>query len=98
MFGHKKKELDKPPVAQEEGAFEILRVWGGDNLPQQYSLNTTWDDPGAWGLMLVDIARHTAKAYENTGSVTEQEALARIKQLIDAEWETPTDEPEQIKE
>jgi len=50
MFGRKAIELEKPPLSRDAGAFEILRVWGGDNLPQQYSLKTVWGDPGAWGL------------------------------------------------
>ena len=58
MFSRSNNELEKPPISREQGAFEILRVWGGKDLPQQYALNTTWDDPGAWGLLLVDIARH----------------------------------------
>lgn len=57
------KELKKPPISKEEGAFEILRVWSGESLPLQVSLKTTWEDPGVWGLLLVDIARHAAKAY-----------------------------------
>lgn len=97
MFSRSNNELKKPPVSREKGALEILRVWGGKNLPQQYALNTTWDDPGAWGLLLVDVARHAAKAYASTGSINEQEALSRIKQLLDAEWSSPTDDPEQIK-
>ena len=97
MFSRSNNELEKPPVSREKGAFEILRVWGGKNLPQQYALNTTWDDPGAWGLLLVDVARHAAKAYASTGGINEQEALSRIKQLLDAEWGSPTDDPEQIK-
>ena len=97
MFGHTKNELEKPPIAREKGAAEILRAWGGTNLPQQYSLNTTWEDPGAWGLLLVDVARHAAKAYGNAGRITEQEALSRIKQILEAEWGAPTDEPKQVK-
>jgi hypothetical protein len=50
VFGRSKNELDKPPVAREDGAVEILRVWGVENLPQQYSLLLTWEDPAAWGI------------------------------------------------
>ena len=96
MFAKSKNELEKPPIASERNAFEILRVWAGKDLPQQYSLHTTWDDPGAWGLLLVDIARHTAKAYANLGDYSEREALERIRQLFDAEWESPTDVPEEL--
>jgi hypothetical protein len=96
MFGRSNKDLERPPISQERDSFELLRVWGGTNLPQQYAIRTTWDDPGAWGLLLVDIARHAAKAYGSAGQTTEQEALSRIKQLFDAEWSSPTDEPENI--
>ena len=47
--------------------------------------------------MLVDIARHVAKAYENTGDLSEEAALKRIKELFDAEWASPTDTPLQVK-
>ena len=97
MFGRNNNELDKPPVAREKRAAEILRVWSGDNLPQQYSLRTTWDDPGAWGLLLVDIARHAAKAYSEAGAMTESAALSRIRELFDAEWSAPTDVPERLE-
>lgn len=96
IFGRKQNELQKPPISREPGSFEILRVWSGENLSQQYALNTTWDDPGAWGLVLADIARHVAKAYGRGGETSEQEALLRIKQLFDAEWCSPTDEPEEL--
>jgi len=96
VFGRAKNELDKPPVAREDGAVEILRVWGGENLPQQYSLLPTWEDPAAWGMLLVDIARHAAKAYSDTGGMSEAEALARLKAGSDVECGTPTDAPVQL--
>jgi hypothetical protein len=96
MNNHFSTELAKPPIALEKGAVEILRVWGGKNLPQQCSLNTTWDDPGAWGLLLADIARHAAKAYTISIGMAEQKALSRMKQLFDAEWNNPTDLTKQV--
>ena len=97
MLGRSNNELDKPPVARERGAAEILRVWGGNSLPQQYSLRTTWEDPGGWGLLLVDVARHAARAYSASGAMTESDALSRIKALFDAEWSSPTDSPARIE-
>lgn len=96
MFGRSDNELSKPPIAHDKRGVEILRVWGGKDLPQQLSLRTTWDDPGAWGLLLVDIARHVAQAYSETGDVTASDALARIKAGFDAEWGSPTDVPERL--
>ncbi|WP_425595663.1 DUF5076 domain-containing protein [Nitrosomonas europaea] len=54
-------------------------------------------DPGAWGLMLADIARHAAKAYGAGGRTTEADALGRIKEILDAEWSSPIDDPFQVK-
>ena len=96
MFGRAKNELEKPPLARQDGAVEILRAWGGKDLPQQYSLLLTWEDPAAWGMLLVDIARHAAKAYSAAGGISEAEALARLKAGFDVEWGVATDAPEQI--
>jgi hypothetical protein len=97
MLESKRNELNAPPISNEASAFEVLRVWAGSNQPQQVSLRTTWPDPAAWGLMLVDIARHASKAYADGDAIRGQEVLARIKQAFDAEWQAPTDEAEQIK-
>ena len=85
FFRGPKSELDPPPISKESGAREILRVWGGPNLPQQFALNTTWSDAAAWGILLSDIARHAAKAYAGD-KYTEQEALLRIREGLNAEW------------
>jgi len=88
--------LDPPPIAQaNSSAVEVLRVWAAPGSPQQLTLRTTWKDPGAWGLMLVDIARHAAQAYGNEGQ-DPKIVLARIRELFDAEWTQPTDAPEDI--
>ena len=96
MFAKSNNGLAKPPIADEKEALEFLRVWGGPDLPQQYVVETNWDDPGAWGLLLVDVARHVAKAYDGSHGINRSDALKRIKQVFDAEWSSPTDAPEQI--
>jgi Domain of unknown function (DUF5076) len=86
------RELDPPPISRAHAqAVEVLRVWAVPDGPQQLTLVTTWDDPGAWGLLLVDIARHAAQAYARNG-VERDRAIARIKDLFDAEWSRPTTE------
>ena len=88
--------LDPPPIAMTDAnAVEVLRVWALPGSPQQLTLRTTWKDAGAWGLMLVDVARHAAKAYASEG-LDPKVVLARIRELFDAEWEKPTDEPKTI--
>jgi predicted transcriptional regulator len=44
-----------------------------------------------WGLLLVDIARHAARAYARETSYTEAEALARVVDMFEAEIARPTD-------
>ena len=74
---------------------EILRVWAVPGEAQQLVLKTSWTEPGAWGLLLADVARHAAKAYANEGR-NEAEVLVRIRQFLDAEFSSPTDIPRQI--
>lgn len=97
MFGKKQDQraLAPPPIASESSAVEVLRAWAAPGTPQQLTLRVVWGDPGAWGLMLIDIARHAANAYENEGH-NREEALNRIRELWDAEWVNPTDDARDI--
>ncbi len=81
-----------PDAARRDAkSFELLRVWVANN-GQHVSLRTgVWDDPAAWGIMLVDLARHVAAAYEQTEGRDLGEVLARLKAGFDAEWTTATD-------
>lgn len=82
--------LPVPPVAQANpAARETLRVWVSPDDGTQVVLSTTWKDPAAWGILLVDVARHAAKAYAREGHDPD-EALMRIRELWDAEWSEPT--------
>jgi hypothetical protein len=87
-------ELPVPPAAKaDRSAKELVRVWAAGG-GQHVSLATgLWSDPGAWGLLLVDLARHIANAYEQTEGRDSTEVLARIRDAFEAEWQAPTDEP-----
>jgi hypothetical protein len=50
-----------------------------------------FDEPDMWGLILVDIARHAARAYARENACTEDEALTRIVDMFEAEIARPTD-------
>jgi len=91
----KKRQLPIPPIAEESpDAVEVARVWVADGS-QHVSLATgLWPDPGAWGLLLVDLARHIARAYEQTNGPDSHDALLLIRRAFDAEWDSPTDQPE----
>ena len=97
MFGRKvTRELELPPIASANSkSVEVLRVWAAPGEPQQLVLKTTWKEPGAWGLMLAEIARHAANASANEGR-DRTEVLARIREMLDAEFLAPTDEPKQL--
>ena len=98
MFGQRvnKNSLEVPPLADENSAaVEVLRVWAAPGAPQQLTLRTTWNDPGAWGLLMVDVARHAAQAYKAEGR-DPSEVLAKIRKLWDAEWSNPTDDARNI--
>ena len=89
------KELPIPPVG--ERCRELVRVWAGDGSVHVSLSPDVWDDPGPWGILLADLARHLANAYAARG-VAEEKTLARIKSAFDAEWSTPTDVPRQTPE
>lgn len=85
-------ELKPPPLAALPDAKEVLRVWAAHGSPQQFTLQPTWEDPAAWGLLLSDLARHVAKAYAAQG-LSEAQAFERIVAGLQAELSNPTDLP-----
>ena len=98
MFGKRsnRKDLKLPPIAETDPkAVEILRVWTTPGGPQQLTLRTMWSDAGAWGVLLVDIARHASLAYANEGK-DPRVVLERIRELFEVEWANPTDKPQDI--
>jgi hypothetical protein len=50
-----------------------------------------FEEPDMWGLLLVDLARHAARAYACESAMSEEEALDRILDMFEAEIERPTD-------
>ena len=87
-------ELPIPPVAgKDRKAVEIARIWGAKGAQHVTIRTETWDDPAAWGIMLVDLAKHAANAYAEDEGLDAELVLARIKEGFDAEWGHATDEP-----
>ena len=88
------KELPIPPAAVgSSSARELARVWAADGN-QHVSLEVgVWEDPAAWGLFLVDLARHVSVAYQQTQGLDPSSTLERIRAALDAEWGAPTDSP-----
>jgi hypothetical protein len=89
MAGPKEQPLP-PDVMGRDDAIEVLRAFvldGGLSIAFQRA----FEEPDMWGLLLVDIARHAARAYSRESSHTEEEALARIVDMFEAEIARPTD-------
>jgi AcrR family transcriptional regulator len=79
-----------PDVADREDATEVLRAFvldGGLSI----AFTRAFEDPAMWGLLLVDIARHAARAYGRESEYSENEALSRIVEMFEAEIARPTD-------
>jgi hypothetical protein len=83
--------LTVPPFVQETGGTEVLRAFVDGQNGLSISLQSAFEDPRIWGLLLVDVARHVARAYARQEEFSEDEALDRIRAMFDAEWDRPTD-------
>ena len=73
-----------------DDATEVLRAFvvdGGLSI----AFTRAFEEPDMWGLLLVDIARHAARAYARESAYTEDEALARVVEMFEAEIARPTD-------
>lgn len=79
-----------PAVRTASNAMEMARIWLADGDQHVVLSPNLWKDPAAWGLMLVDLARHVASAYESQGH-DRAAVLQRIREAFEAEWGHPTD-------
>jgi hypothetical protein len=46
---------------------------------------------GAWGILVVDVARHVSRIYVERYPRGDRAALEEIRRLFDAEWDRPAD-------
>jgi hypothetical protein len=85
------KEQPIPPDAlANPEAVEVLRAFvvdGGLSI----AFTRAFDDPSTWGMLLVDVARHAARAFAKEGVMSEEEALERIADMFAAELIDVTD-------
>jgi|SRR5262249_41160233 len=85
-------ELPIPlPAASDLGALELARVWLSGDSTQIALLPELWDDPATWGIVLVDLAKLIAEAYNESGQMETAAGLDLIRRIFDAEWNNPTD-------
>src|ERR1700682_2569070 len=85
------KEQPLPPdVMGRDDAIEVLRAFVG-NGGLSIAFTRAFEEPDMWGLLLVDVARHAARAYARESACTEDEALTRIVDMFEAEIARPHD-------
>jgi hypothetical protein len=90
MAGAPKEQALPPDVIGRDDAVEVLRAFvldGGLSI----AFMRAFEEPDTWGMLLVDIARHAARAYAREGVCSEEEALERIVDMFEAELDRPTD-------
>lgn len=89
-MSYPKDELAPPESATDDPrAFELARLWLADGAPHVALRTGVWPDPAAWGVVLVDLARHVAVAYHESSDVALGEAFERILYGLRAELESP---------
>ena len=89
MAGPKEQPLP-PDVVGRDDATEVLRAFVLDR-GLSIAFTRAFEEPDMWGMLLVDIARHAARAYAREAEYTEDEALGRIVEMFEAEINRPTD-------
>lgn len=92
------RALTTPPMAaKHENANEVLRVWTVKDGPNQFVIEPFWEDAGTWGILLADIARHSAIAHAQKYGGDSSLILSRIEELLVAELNRPTSQAQQIR-
>ena len=89
MAGPREQPLPHDVIGRDD-ATEVLRAFvvdGGLSI----AFTRAFEEPDMWGLLLVDIARHAARAYSRESAYSEEEALERILDMFEAEIARPTD-------
>ena len=77
---------------KKNNVIEIVKILLEDDK-QSFFLNTNiWEDPAAWGVLLVDLAKQIADSYSLSTDYDRKEILNRIREGFDAEWEFPTED------
>jgi hypothetical protein len=101
MFGKKSGrlgEIDLSDFDYLDGAHEFARMWSEPDGQQTFIIDPRGlgADPFLFGMAMVDAVRHGAKAYAYAVNISEEEALARIWEGLDAERSNPTDTPVEV--
>jgi hypothetical protein len=87
------KPLDAPPVAAADSqSYELLRLWMAGDGTQEIVVRTVAElEPGHWGILLVDAAKHIALAHAHGGRGNATENFLQIIAAVIGEIQGPPD-------
>ena len=89
-----KNELAPPPNAITNAeAKEFLRAWAVNGALHVSLLPEAWGQPAAWGIVLADVVRHVADAYQKSEGRDRNKTAQEIYAMFIAEFRAPTDTP-----
>ena len=85
-MSQKPNELPVPIDALSDStSHEVMRVWTGDT--EYVSLTgQMFVDPGTWGFLFCQLARHIGRAYELNGFASRESVLIAIREQFFQTW------------
>ena len=92
MSQHPNALMIPPEAVMDANASELLRAWVSKGGLHCSLKPTVWEDPGSWGILLADVARHLASALQQSGKGP-LDTLERIRRASETEMDSPTDKP-----
>lgn len=93
-MAYPKDEMAPPSaVAQDARSFELARLWVANDAQHVVLRTDVWPDPAAWGIVLADLARHVALAYQHRDGHDLEDVLERVLAGFHTELESSTDSP-----
>jgi hypothetical protein len=93
-MSYPKDELAPPPASTVDAkSFEVARLWVANDAQHVVLRTDVWPDPAAWGIVLADLARHVALAYQQRGGHDLEDVLERVLAGFHTELESPIDLP-----
>lgn len=93
-MAYPKDEMTPPPAASQDAkSFELARLWVANDAQHVALRADVWTDPAAWGIVLADLARHVALAYQHKDGHDLEDVLERVLAGFHTELESPTDSP-----